>query len=198
MPVQESKPFDNNRRMKTKLTLAEMGFIALDKNGDRMTEQEHLQRLNDNIIVLNAGEVACNLCGRVFYHKLTSIAKFNTRRHVETHMPGVSYTCPAPPCRKHFKTKMSLQKHLERTPEHKYVSSIKYEDEGVPMSTTDYQGPQEDEEMKMLKNLKAKLINSMSNAAQQSPGTFIVENPPKEEAPSKISFEFLSTIQSSM
>ena len=187
MPVPESKAFFNDRRAKVKLSLAEMGFIALDKNGDRMTEQEHLQRLNDNIIVLNAGEVACNLCGRVFYHKLTSIAKFNTRRHVETHMPGVSYTCPSPDCRKHFKTKMSLQKHLERTPEHKYVRT--YQDDG------------DDEEMKMLKGLKTKLIQSLSNTAvKQSPGTYIVENenPPKEEAPSKMSFEFLSTLQTSM
>ena len=56
-------------------------------NGENMTEEEHRQRLNDNVQINEDDTASCKVCGKTF--NKTS----NARRHVEVHIEGLNYSC---------------------------------------------------------------------------------------------------------
>ena len=64
---------------------------------------------------LESGNVRCTLCG-----KITNDRR-NMRRHIETHMEGLSYVCPS--CNKVFRSNNSLQTHKRRFHGQKGVTS---------------------------------------------------------------------------
>ena len=79
------------------------------QDGEAMADEEHQQRLNENIIMQADKSVACKICGKEFRTQNPSNAKGNAKRHVEIHFEGLSYSCSH--CDKTFRSKNSLQSH---------------------------------------------------------------------------------------
>ena len=69
------------------------GIIALQGNGEVLSEKDHKQRLADNVIVNPDGTATCIICNKVFSAKYSSIAISNARVHVESHIEGLNYSC---------------------------------------------------------------------------------------------------------
>ena len=79
-----------NRKLKT---------IAL--TGDSLNEEEHKQRLNEEMIINPDRSVSCNLCGKKTVGKDFGNVKQKMRNHIETHIDGLSYPCQY--CEKTFR-----------------------------------------------------------------------------------------------
>ena len=93
---------DTKRNITSKRTTNEK-FIAFVDNG-RLSEEEHNQRLLENIKVNDDRTVSCNICGKTFEKK------FNAKRHVEVHINGLVYSCSQ--CDKTYTAKTSLTDHI--------------------------------------------------------------------------------------
>ena len=61
--------------------------------GDSLTEEEHIERLNEMVISNEDGSYSCKECGKTFQTpRNPKQAKFNVRRHVEIHIDGLNYS----------------------------------------------------------------------------------------------------------
>ena len=61
------------------------------------------EKLNENMEKCEDGSYRCKICGK------TGNESRNMRNHIETHMEGLSFTCPI--CQKSFRSRNSLFKH---------------------------------------------------------------------------------------
>ena len=106
----------SEKRFSTKNYLkqgSEAESIALtDKNGDFYSDEDHKQRLQDNLEDNEDGTVSCKICGRNFQARniRKADARKNARSHVEIHIEGLVYTCTE--CSKTFRSKNSLNFHV--------------------------------------------------------------------------------------
>ena len=64
------------------------------------------EKLNENMEKCEDGSYRCKICGKMSGSKNDSR---NMRNHIETHMEGLSFTCPI--CQKSFRSRNSLFKH---------------------------------------------------------------------------------------
>ena len=64
------------------------------------------KKLNGNMEKCEDGSYRCKICGKMSGSKNDSR---NMRNHIETHMEGLSFTCPI--CQKSFRSRNSLFKH---------------------------------------------------------------------------------------
>ena len=56
------------------------------------------------------GRYECTMCGKTSNdNSPKAVQKYDMKRHVETHMSGLKYTCPL--CHKTYKTRGSLSNH---------------------------------------------------------------------------------------
>ena len=85
-------------------------LIAL-QDGKELTEEEHKQRLANNVIINDDGTASCKVCGKLFGGR-PDRAKSNAKIHVETHIDGLSYSCHQ--CDKTFRLKNSLACHKSK------------------------------------------------------------------------------------
>ena len=88
--------------------LTETKLITYE-NRDNFSEEEHKQRLIDNVQVNSDRTASCKICGKLFGGK---DAKSNAKIHVEVHIEGLIYTCYL--CDKKFRSKSSLSMHRSR------------------------------------------------------------------------------------
>ena len=84
-------------------------LVAIKDNGEIVSEEDHKQRLADNILVNPDGTATCKVCGKVFGGQ-PNRAKSNAKTHVETHIEGLSYNCSQ--CDKIFRSKNALTCHI--------------------------------------------------------------------------------------
>ena len=67
-------------------------------------------KVNESIEECPDGSLKCRLCGKTSGGNLhKSIQKQNMRNHIETHLGGLSFSCPF--CQKKFRSRNSLAKH---------------------------------------------------------------------------------------
>ena len=95
--------FGNKETKKKREAFA--GTIAItssseDKDGINEQVNQYLEKNPD-------GGYICKVCGN------TSNKKYNMMNHIETHMEGMSYSCPI--CQKTFRSKNSLSSHKSQT-----------------------------------------------------------------------------------
>ena len=64
------------------------------------------EKLSEYIVKGEGGVYTCEYCGK------TARDSFNMRRHVETHMEGLSFPCQS--CEKTFRSRNSLRMHNTR------------------------------------------------------------------------------------
>ena len=97
----------------TKLTKYEEKNIVAIPAGE-MSEQEHKQRLYDNVMRNEDGSFSCKICGKTFKPPPSNpgAAKRNASVHVETHIKGLSYNCSH--CDKTFRSSNSFITHKYR------------------------------------------------------------------------------------
>ena len=86
-------------------------LVAFGENGEYVSEEDHKQRLVDNVIVNSDKTATCKVCGKVFGGS-PGHAKINAKEHVELHIEGLSYTCIH--CEKSFRSKNTLRNHYYR------------------------------------------------------------------------------------
>ena len=79
------------------------------KAGHGVTD-EVSEKINQNLIENDDGTFSCGFCGKTGDKKqILKTRKFVMRRHVETHLEGLSYPCQT--CEKTFRSKNSLNSH---------------------------------------------------------------------------------------
>ena len=79
------------------------------KAGHGVTD-EVSEKINQNLIENDDGTFSCGFCGKTGDKKqILRTRKFVMRRHVETHLEGLSYPCQT--CEKTFRSKNSLNSH---------------------------------------------------------------------------------------
>ena len=85
--------------------------LIVYENGHNISEEDHKQRLLENVQVNSDGTSTCKICGKIFGggHLPPSHAKYNAKEHVETHIDGLIYNCSL--CDKTFRSKNSLSCH---------------------------------------------------------------------------------------
>ena len=84
-------------------------LIAINsEHGEVMSKEEHKQRLYDNVEFNIDGTATCKICKKTFGGAKRNASK-SARRHVETHIEGISYSCSQ--CGKTFKSKDTITKH---------------------------------------------------------------------------------------
>ena len=104
MPVSNFK--QARPRPATKAKDQNIGLVSiLDNNGDTISEEDHRQRLYENVQSNQDGTATCKVCGKTFGGAKRN-ANMSARRHVEIHMEGLSYSCSQ--CGKTFRSKNSL------------------------------------------------------------------------------------------
>ena len=109
-PPVESKlrvPFKNPRTNRT----STVKIIALI--GDNLNEEEHRQRLNEQMCINPDRSVSCKVCGKNIVSTNIGNAKQKMRGHIETHMEGLSYPCQH--CEKIFRSKNAYVCHKRRS-----------------------------------------------------------------------------------
>ena len=89
---------------------SETKSIVFD-NVNEVSEEEHKQRLLDNVQVNSDGTASCKICGKTF-GGIPRMAKANAKTHVEIHIEGLSYSCST--CDKKFRSKNILKHHKSR------------------------------------------------------------------------------------
>ena len=99
----QTSKFGNKESKKKREAFA--GTIAItssseDKDGINEQVNQYLEKNPD-------GGYICKVCGN------TSNKKYNMMNHIETHMEGMSYSCPI--CQKTFRSKNSLSSHKSQT-----------------------------------------------------------------------------------
>ena len=70
--------------------LSDSKFV--NEDGETMSREEHLERLNNNVTDNEDGSASCNVCGKRF-SGTGGNARKNARRHVEIHIEGLVYSC---------------------------------------------------------------------------------------------------------
>ena len=87
--------------------------IALNGNGSvgslddmKIETEKYIENIEDD-------HVKCTVCGKQSTEERKWIRIANMRRHVETHMEGLSYSCPV--CNRSFRSKNSLSSHKSQT-----------------------------------------------------------------------------------
>ena len=88
-------------------TSAETKLIVYE-NGHNLSEEDHKQRLLENVQVNSDGTATCKICSKIFEGRRDR-AKNNAKEHVETHIDGLIYNCSL--CDKTFRSKNSLSCH---------------------------------------------------------------------------------------
>ena len=89
----------------------ESKMVAVNDDGENISEEDHKQRLADSIQINSDGTASCKFCGKTF-GGASRQAKFNARRHVEVHIEGLIYTCSL--CSKTFRSGRHLETHKYR------------------------------------------------------------------------------------
>ena len=80
-------------------------------DGDDMKEID--AKINGYLEKCSDGSYKCTLCGRTSaVHMRKSVQKQIIQRHIETHIDGLTYTCPV--CQKLFRSKHSLISHKSK------------------------------------------------------------------------------------
>ena len=82
----------------------ENNIVALSINQEGIDNVN--EKLNENMEKCEDGSYRCRICGKM--SGLKNPAQ-NMRNHIETHMEGLSFTCPI--CQKSFRSRNSLSKH---------------------------------------------------------------------------------------
>ena len=84
-------------------------IVAMD--GEDMKEID--DKINGYLEKCSDGSYKCTLCGRTSaVHMRKSVQKQIIQRHIETHIDGLTYTCPV--CQKLFRSKHSLISHKSK------------------------------------------------------------------------------------
>ena len=99
---QESQMYSN-------VTDGEESVVAVPVNYDNIDE-----KLNEYLEKCSSGVYKCKLCGKTSGLKN---AKQNIRFHIETHMKGLSFSCPI--CQKSFRSRKKLNNHKYYPNSHK-------------------------------------------------------------------------------
>ena len=95
---------DIKQRTNNKITRPQNNtVVALPEN----TELKEF--LAEQVISNPDKSATCKICGKVMRAKNMAHARINMRNHVETHIEGLSYTCPT--CSKVFRSVNSLNTH---------------------------------------------------------------------------------------
>ena len=106
MPVSNFKQPRTRPAMKAQ----DNGVVSIiNDNGAAMSEEDHRQRLVDNVQINEDGSASCKVCGKTFTGQNLGVARGNARRHVEIHIEGLSYNCSH--CDKTFRSKNTLTSH---------------------------------------------------------------------------------------
>ena len=113
---EQTAEYTPSRTLKSKRmtnTSTEAKLIVYE-NGHNISEEDHKQRLLENVQVNSDGTSTCKICGKIFGggHLPPSHAKYNAKEHVETHIDGLIYNCSL--CGKTFRSKQALACHKYR------------------------------------------------------------------------------------
>ena len=87
---------------------SETKILALSDSGEEVSMEDHKQRISENVEVNSNGTATCKVCGRTFGGSKSN-AKINARRHVESHIEGLTYSCSK--CDITFRSKRTLENH---------------------------------------------------------------------------------------
>ena len=96
------------RRAYTNQSRALCDSKFVNEDGETMSREEHLERLNNNVTDNEDGSASCNVCGKRF-SGTGGNARKNARRHVEIHIEGLVYSCTL--CDKTFRSVNNLNAH---------------------------------------------------------------------------------------
>ena len=101
---------DIKQRTNNKITRPQNDtVVALPEN------TEHKEYVAEQVISNPDKSVTCKICGKTSKPncKDMGLARSNMRKHIETHIEGLSYTCPT--CSKVFGSVNSLNVHKSKT-----------------------------------------------------------------------------------
>ena len=104
---------ENDQRSVAKVDIKQRtNKIARPRNNTVVALPENTELkeyLAEQVISNPDKSVTCKICGKIMRAKDMGSARKDMRRHVETHIEGLSYTCPT--CSKVFRSVNSLNKH---------------------------------------------------------------------------------------
>ena len=97
-------PFENinNEAKKPKVTRERSMTIAKNESFEASISEVH-EKFQELVVQGEDKMFTCTVCNKVMSHKASM------RRHIETHLTGLSYDCPT--CGKTFRSSMMLTKH---------------------------------------------------------------------------------------
>ena len=79
--------------------------VGTDINPNNIAEVD--EQVEQSIVKNWDGTYSCNICGKIMKHKS------DMKRHIETHLEGLSFNCPM--CEKTFRSRLSLAMHKTRS-----------------------------------------------------------------------------------
>ena len=103
IPVRNSKPLKTEKEV---LKPRKLSTSKLVTNNSDISTKEIDEKLSEYIVKGEGGVYTCEYCGK------TARDSFNMRRHVETHMEGLSFPCQS--CDKIFRSRHSLATHKSK------------------------------------------------------------------------------------
>ena len=108
--IEDAKPMEIKERLASRISKPQDTIVAI-VNGEDISQEDHKQRLKDNLIANDDGSYSCKICSKTFQPPPSrpSVAKVNARRHVEVHIEGLNYNCSQ--CEKTFRSKNALTSH---------------------------------------------------------------------------------------
>ena len=77
-----------------------------------MDMQDNKDRINEFLLEGDDKSYKCSFCGKISYKNPKGNQKFRMQRHIETHLEGLSYTCPI--CQKEFRSSTTLSNHKSK------------------------------------------------------------------------------------
>ena len=100
-PIPDQRPIlKSENKVNSMKLINPIGTIALTNNVDELVKQ-YLEKCSDGY--------RCTFCGKICTGKSS---RLDARRHIETHIDGLTYECPI--CLKTFRSKDSLRNHKFR------------------------------------------------------------------------------------
>ena len=74
-----------------------------------MDQQEIKDKISEYLIECSDKSYKCALCGKISFKNSKNTQKDNMKKHIETHLEGLAYTCPI--CQKECKSRNALALH---------------------------------------------------------------------------------------
>ena len=105
-----NKRYSDENNDKKKMDMALTPVMNSISQGKKITisdiDSTELDEKIQEMISVDDGRFSCTLCA------YTSTKKFNLRKHVETHIEGLSFSCQD--CDKSFRLRYSLYRHVSQ------------------------------------------------------------------------------------